>query len=105
MQIAGSAKCAVQAAPSNVKKVIPDGVKKAWSPGWSPKRSTNGLKQNSRSRSKKQVEEGKVSRLDADRRLRELQTANTKAHIEASVKSGEMTRTEADELYEELGYK
>ena len=54
---------------------------------------------------KKQVEEGKVSRLDADRRLRELQTANTKAHIEASVKSGEMTRTEADELYEELGYK
>ena len=54
---------------------------------------------------KKQVEEGKVSRLDADRRLRELQTANTKSHIEASVKSGEMTRTEADELYEELGYK
>ena len=46
-----------------------------------------------------------MSRLDADRRLRELQTANTKAHIEASVKSGEMTRTEADELYEELGYK
>ena len=54
---------------------------------------------------KKQVEEGKVSRLDADRRLRELQTANTKAHIEASAKSGETTRAEADKLYKELGYK
>ena len=54
---------------------------------------------------KQLVEEGRVNRLDADRRLRELQTANTKAHIEASVKSGEMTRTEADELYKEPGYK
>jgi polyhydroxyalkanoate synthesis regulator phasin len=54
---------------------------------------------------KKLVDEGKVSRLDADRRLRELQTANTQAHIEASVKSGETTRAEADKLYKELGYK
>ena len=54
---------------------------------------------------KQLVEEGRVSRPDADRRLRELQTANTKAHIEASVKSGETTRAEADKLYKELGYK
>jgi hypothetical protein len=46
-----------------------------------------------------------LSKPDAERRLRELQAANTKAHIEASVEAGEMTRAEADKLYKELGFK
>lgn len=54
---------------------------------------------------KQLVAEGKVSKLDADRRLRELQTANTKAHVEASVKAGKTTRAEADKLYKEFGFE
>lgn len=54
---------------------------------------------------KKQVAAGKVSQKDADRRITEMQIANTKAHIEAGVKSGETTRAEADKLYRELGYR
>lgn len=34
-----------------------------------------------------------------------MRIVNTKAHIEARVKSGETTWAEADLLYKELGYK
>ena len=53
----------------------------------------------------KLFEEGKLSREDADRKIREMPLANTMAHVEASVKSGETTRAEADKLYEELGIR
>ena len=54
------------------------------------------------------VAEGKISPEDAKRKLGEMRQAignseATKAHIEKSVKSGEMTRAEADELYKKLG--
>jgi polyhydroxyalkanoate synthesis regulator phasin len=54
---------------------------------------------------KELVAAGKLSKEDAQRKLVAMQNANTKAHIEASVKSGEMTRAEADKLYKELGFK
>jgi beta-lactamase regulating signal transducer with metallopeptidase domain/polyhydroxyalkanoate synthesis regulator phasin len=56
------------------------------------------------------VAEGKISPEDAKRKLGEMRQAignseATKAHIEKSVKSGEMTRAEADELYKKLGIR
>jgi polyhydroxyalkanoate synthesis regulator phasin len=56
------------------------------------------------------VAEGKISPEDAKRKLGEMRQAigsseATKTHIEKSVKSGEMTRAEADELYKKLGIR
>jgi argininosuccinate lyase len=51
------------------------------------------------------VAAGKLSRGDADKKIRAMQIANDMAHVEASVESGEMTCAEADKLYEELGYR
>ena len=49
------------------------------------------------------VSEGKMNKRDAERRLWEMRTANTKYHVEKSVKEGKTTRAEADALYKKLG--
>lgn len=54
---------------------------------------------------KKLVAAGKLSKEDAQRKLVAMQNVNIKPHIEALVKSGEMTRAEAGKLYKELGFK
>ena len=54
---------------------------------------------------KEQVTAGKNSEKEVSRELTQLQNANNMAHIEKSVREGEMTRAEADELYAKLGIK
>lgn len=52
-----------------------------------------------------QVAAGEISREEATRKIADMQQENTMAHIEKSVEEGEMTRAEADALYQRLGYR
>ncbi len=46
-----------------------------------------------------------MSEAEAERNIGEMQAANTMAHVEKSVKDGEMTRAEADAFYKKHGYR